>query len=244
MRRPAHRVLVVDADARSSRALQLALAEGGLQAEAVASLASLQAAGVPPPELLVFDIDLPAPAGRPAPDGLAQLRGLRLGCSLPLIVLCRSADLADRVMALDSGADDVLCKPVASRELLARIDALMRRARAGAGSAPVATRWQAGHWTLDAPDRMLSRDGGWRVPLTEAEFRLMRAFFERPRRVLQRADLLALAAPSGPASAQDSRSLDLLVSRLRGKLGDDARAPRWLHTVRGSGYRFVPGEPD
>ena len=250
MRRPAHRVLVVDADAGSRQALLLALRACGLQADAVTSLAELQAVGwQPPPDVLVYDIDLPAPPGRSAPDGLALLRGLRLNCSLPIIVLCRSDDLADRVLALDSGADDVLRKPVAGRELLARIDALMRRVRTGAGSAPAASRWQSGQWTLDATSRTLCRDGGLQVSLTDAEFRLMRAFFERPRRVLLRTDLLALADADGvPAEEQkDSRSgrgPDLLVSRLRGKLGDDARAPRWLHTVRGSGYRFVLGEPD
>jgi two-component system OmpR family response regulator len=101
----------------------------------------------------------------------------------------------------------------------------------------------AGAWRLCPLSRTLRRMNGPVVPLTPAEFRLMRAFFERPRHVLERSDLLALAtedevAVDAAEASAGSRGVDLLVSRLRGKLGDDARAPRWIRTVRGRGYRF------
>ena len=228
------------------------------------------------PDLLVLDSDAPAHAGAgnadpkakyaakasasdatlgspfaPAvitsavPDAMAALHALRRHSRLPVIMLCRADEPADRVLALQAGADDSLAKPLAVTELLARMAAVLRRVQGGPGAA--AAVLQAGAWALDPMTRELTRDGAAVVRLTDAEFRLMRAFFEQPRHVLLRSDLLALAdPPAGTAGANlgaqatqpAGRAIDLLVSRLRGKLGDDARSPRWIQTVRGRGYRF------
>ena len=243
---PRTHVLLAAADSDARQHLTQALQHRGLHVETVGSLGGWPAAGQSRlPDVLVLDLDLQGLPRRPLTDGLALLRGLRLHCSLPLVVLSHSADAADRVLALDSGADELMTKPVACAELVARIQALVRRAQAGAGGVAGAVQWRSGAWVLDGLGRTLARDAirdgspPLCVRLTEAEFRLMRAFFERPRRVLTRGDLLALGEADSPVGA--GRGPDLLVSRLRGKLGDDARAPRWLHTVRGSGYRFDLG---
>lgn len=266
--RPSPRLLLADADRDAQHALLQALQARGLQAEALHGIARLQQAeGLPPADLLLLACPRVSAAG--APDALTLLRGLRLFSRLPVIALCEGDDAADRVLALRSGADDCLACPWAMGELLARIEAVLRRGRAAPGAPPLAApagapsagHLSAGPWRLDPLRRTLCRAQDTELPLTESEFRLMCAFFQRPRHVLLRADLLALAGPgpgpdiradSSPDNGVDngldnglntvadpgSRGVDLLVSRLRGKLGDSARSPRWIQTVRGRGYRF------
>jgi DNA-binding response OmpR family regulator len=138
---------------------------------------------------------------------------------------------ADRVLGLEGGADDYVSKPFSSRELLARIRAQARRARGKAG--PALQRVEVGDIVVDAA-RMTATLAGTPLPLTTFEFALLRVLAERAGRVLSREQLLELL--HGSADEAFDRSIDVHVSRLRQKLGDDPRSPRLLKTVRGVGY--------
>jgi two-component system OmpR family response regulator len=175
------------------------------------------------PQVLLLD-------GALALDALQQLRG---HSRAPAVVLVAGCAAADRVAALESGADDALAHPVVPRELLARLRAVLRRARQ---QAPRERALRFGGWTLDRLTRVLSASSGLRVPLSLAEFRLLSAFLDNPGSVLSRERLMDLAR--GRSIDTFERSIDLLVSRLRTKLDDDPREPRHIRTVRGVGYLF------
>ncbi|MEK8028170.1 MAG: hypothetical protein RLY78_1912 [Pseudomonadota bacterium] len=246
-----HHLLLAGADPTACQSLAVTLRARGHRVEWLDDVQRLLRADWPdPPDLLLLNLSIPLRPEHLGPahglDALALLRALRLHSALPVIVLTDVDDAADRVLALHSGADDCLSQPVVVGELLARIAAVLRRWRGHERRAPATVAslpLSAGAWRLCPLSRTLRRMNGPVVPLTPAEFRLMRAFFERPRHVLERSDLLALAtedevAVDAAEASAGSRGVDLLVSRLRGKLGDDARAPRWIRTVRGRGYRF------
>ena len=147
---------------------------------------------------------------------------------------------ADRVVGLDLGADDYVVKPFDPRELVARIQTILRRAKVDREEAHVATQFgnevQFEGWRLHRTSRQLTTPQKIVVPLSNAEFRLLWAFIEHPRRVLNRDQLMDLAR--GRAVEAFDRSIDLLVSRLRQKLSDDPRSPKLLKTIRGEGYLF------
>lgn len=184
-------------------------------------------------DVLVLDLMLPG-----GEDGYALCREVRAQQPLlPILMLTARAETVDRVLGLELGADDYVVKPFEPRELVARLRALCRRLRSGQqAAAPVERRF--GDWRLDYSQRQLYRPDGVLVPLANAEFRLLATFIERPGRVLSR-DFL-LDAARGREVEQFDRSIDMLVSRLRSKLGDDARQPRLIRTVRGEGYLFDP----
>ncbi|WP_373047266.1 response regulator [Vulgatibacter sp.] len=186
-----------------------------------------------PWDVILLDLMLP---GR---DGLTICREIRARSDVPIIVLTARGEEADRVMGLELGADDYLSKPFSPRELLARIRALLRRARGQAG--PAQRTIEVGPLRLD-PGAHRATLGGTELELTAYEFTLLRVFAERAGRVLAREQLLDLAR--GSAEEAFDRSIDVHVSRLRQKLGDDARHPRWLKTVRGVGYLFAAPEAD
>jgi len=167
----------------------------------------------------------------PGKDGLDVCRELRGRSDVPIIVLTARGEEADRVMGLELGADDYLPKPFSPRELLARIRAVVRRARGRAGPALKAV--QTGRLSLDPAARRATL-GGREIALTGYEFSLLYALASRPGRVLTREQLIDLAG-GNPEEAFD-RSVDVHVSRLRHKLGDDPKRPRVLKTVRGAGY--------
>jgi DNA-binding response OmpR family regulator len=176
-------------------------------------------------DLVLLDIMLP---GR---DGLEVCRAIRERQDVPIVMLTARAEEADRVLGLESGADDYVTKPFSSRELLARIRAHVRRARGRTG--PVEKMLRAGRLTLDTGALTVTFDDK-PIALTGYEFALLRAFVERPGRVLSREQLLDIA--KGSAEDAFDRSIDGHISRLRHKLGDDPRHPRLLKTVRGAGY--------
>jgi DNA-binding response OmpR family regulator len=167
----------------------------------------------------------------PGKDGLDVCRELRARSDVPILVLTARGEEADRVMGLELGADDYLAKPFSPRELLARIRAVVRRAKGRAGPATAAVR--VGALVVDPAARRVTL-GGKEVPLTAYEFALLDALARRAGRVLSREQLMELAR--GSAEEAFDRSIDVHVSRLRQKLGDDPKRPRLIKTVRGAGY--------
>lgn len=173
----------------------------------------------------------------PGCDGIEVCRRLRMQIDVPIIMVTARRDEVDRVLGLEAGADDYVTKPFSSRELVARIGAVVRRARGQAG--PPRRMLQVGDIVLD-PGSMRVRVKSREVVLTGYEFAILRALMERSGRVLSREHLMDLAGGSSEESFE--RSIDTHISRLRQKLDDDARHPRYLKTIRGSGYLLAASE--
>jgi two-component system OmpR family response regulator len=165
---------------------------------------------------------------------------VRAQSRVPIIMLTAKGDEVDRVIGLEMGADDYLPKPFGSRELVARIRAVLRRS--GERDAPRSDRRPAHYrfdrWRLSTRTRDLLRDDGVTVPLSTGEYDLLIALVERPQRVLTRDQLLDLAR--GRAASALDRSIDTQVSRLRRKLERDPADPAIVRTVWGGGYMFTP----
>jgi len=181
-------------------------------------------------DLILLDVVLPDE------DGLLVCKRLRQVSTMPIIMLTARNDLMHRVLGLDLGADDYLGKPFDPCELLARINAVLRRFRA-VRRAAAATSVSFAGWTFDRLQRRLLAPGGITVELSNVECRLLSTFIDNAGRLLSRDQLLDLARGRG-IDAID-RSVDLSVSRLRQKLGDSSRDPRIIRTVRGQGYVFA-----
>jgi two-component system, OmpR family, response regulator len=230
---PRIRVLLVEDDERLAKLTCLYLEGSGLTVSWVTSgIGVLGDAIRHGYDAILLDLMLP---GR---DGIEVCRELRTQLDVPIIMLTARREEADRVIGLDAGADDYVTKPFSSRELVSRIRAVVRRAR-GAVS-PVGKLLRAGAITLDPASLRVTVEGR-EVHLTSYEFALLRALAERAGRVLSREQLLDLAR--GGAEEAFDRSIDVQISKLRQKLGDDARAPRYLKTVRGAGY-LLAAHPD
>ncbi len=167
----------------------------------------------------------------PGKDGLEVCREIRVRSDVPIIVLTARGEEADRVMGLELGADDYLAKPFSPRELLARIRAVVRRAKGRAG--PTREAVKVGGLVVDPAARRVTLDGR-EIVLTGYEFALLHALARRAGRILAREQLMELA--KGSAEEAFDRSIDVHVSRLRQKLGDDPKRPRLIKTVRGAGY--------
>ena len=180
------------------------------------------------PDVVLLDVMLPGMGG------LEVCRELRSKLDTPIIMVTARGEEADRVMGLEGGADDYIAKPFSSRELLARIRAQARRGRGANG--PSKTALQAGRLTID-PDAMSATLDGRALVLTTYEFMLLRALAERLGRVLTREQLVDIVR--GSAEEAFDRSVDVHVSHLRAKLGDDPRNPRLIKTVRGVGYMLA-----
>jgi DNA-binding response OmpR family regulator len=178
------------------------------------------------PDVILLDLMLPEI------DGYEVCRLLRTRVATPIIIVTARGEEADRVMGLEGGADDYIAKPFSSRELLARVRAHARRARGRVGPA-AAGALRAGPIAIDIGTRRV-RLHGEDLTLTTYEFELLRAFVERPGRVLTREQLVDFVR--GSADEAFDRSIDIHVSHLRRKLGDDSRNPHLLKTVRGVGY--------
>ena len=170
----------------------------------------------------------------PGKHGLEVCRELRSRSDVPIVILTARGEEADRVTGLELGADDYLAKPFSPRELLARIRAVVRRARGQVG--PSVKPVRVGALALD-PGARRATVQGQEIVLTGYEFSLLYALASRAGRVLSREQLIELAG--GSADDAFDRSVDVHVSRLRQKLGDDPKNPRMLKTVRGSGYMLA-----
>lgn len=184
-------------------------------------------------DLIVLDIMMPGD------DGLVLCRELKAGPhrATPVLMLTARSDETDRIVGLEMGADDYLVKPFSARELLARIKAVLRRTRMLPPNLLVTEAGallRFGNWRLDTIARHLIDEDGTAVGLSGAEYRLLRTFLDHPQRVLSRDQLLTLT--QGREAEFFDRSIDLLVSRLRQRLRDDAREPVHIKTVRSEGY--------
>ena len=188
-----------------------------------------------PYDLVILDLMLPGE------DGLSIVRRLRgANDRTPVIMLTAKGDDVDRIVGLEMGADDYLPKPFNPRELLARINAVLRRRPApDLPGAPAADLGEVrfGPFVFDAVMRTLTRDGA-PIPLTSGEFSLLKVFARHPRAPLSREKLMVLAR--GREYGAFDRSLDVQVSRLRKLLETDPANPRYIQTVWGVGYVFVP----
>lgn len=188
-------------------------------------------------DLIVLDLMMPGE------DGLTVCRNLRAAggpqANTPILMLTARGEDMDRIVGLEMGADDYLAKPFVPRELFARIRAILRRARAlppNLEAAPPANARELrfAHWRLDTISRHLIDTEGTVVPLSGAEYRMLGVFLAHPQRVLSRDQLMELT--QGREAEVFDRSIDLLVSRLRQRLGDNAREPAIIKTVRNEGY--------
>ncbi len=173
-------------------------------------------------------------------DGMQIARRLRESSGIPILMLTGRADEADRVMGLELGADDYLTKPFSPRELLARIRALLRRAKTQATVADEIAKVRAyrfGNWELNLGLRKLKAPDGRSVGLTNGEFSLLAAVLSAPQRILTRDQLLDLSRLHN-AEVYD-RSIDVQILRLRRKIEVDSSDPQYIRTERGAGYVFV-----
>lgn len=232
------RVLVVDDDAGIRDLLAEYLSRNGYAvqtaSDGAAMYAILTAGSV---DLLILDVMLPGD------DGLTLCRNLRADAafaSLPILMLTARGDDFDKIVGLEMGADDYLPKPFNPRELLARIKSLLRRSTQFNSTIAEDNRqlWHFDHWTLDLDTRELAcQNSGERMVLSAGEFRLLRLLLQCAGRVLNRDQIMD--ALHGRDSEPFDRSIDVQISRLRQKLGDDAREARLIKTVRGEGYRLA-----
>lgn len=184
-----------------------------------------------PIDLVVLDVMLPGT------DGLQLSRDIRQRSAIPVILLTARSGIYDRIMGLESGADDYVTKPFEPRELVARIHTVLRRAKPSQDSVEAVSHSDVIHfdgWVLHRGERHLTSPTGLTVALSNAEFRLLSTFLQTPRRLFSRDQLVAQAR--GRAMDVFERSIDLLVSRLRQKLAQDPLAPSMIKTVRGAGY--------
>ncbi len=232
MRNPAHILVVDDDDEGLTDLLCTYLAGFGLRTCTAGNEAQMHSQLAAQRIDLVL-LDLTAPSV----DGLKLLRAVRLASSIPVIMLSPRSHLVDRVLGLEMGADDYLCKPFEPRELVARIRTVLRRV-------PSAVRVEAADanivrfdgWELLRQERRLTSPTGQRVALSNAEFQLLSTFLNAPRRIFSRDQLMSLAR--GREMTSLDRSIDLLVSRLRQKLLDQLGDDGLIKTVRGAGYVF------
>ena len=184
-------------------------------------------------DLILLDLMLPGE------NGLALCRELRAQSRIPIIMITAKGEEVDRVIGLELGADDYLPKPFGTRELVARINAVLRRSRVDPESpADKPKQFAFDRWMLKVEARELVRDDGVAVPLSTGEFNLLIVMVERAGRVLTRDILLDLAR--GRAAGAFDRSIDTQVSRLRKKLEHDPADPKIIQTVWGGGYLFAP----
>ncbi|HEX6295994.1 MAG TPA: response regulator [Burkholderiales bacterium] len=233
------RVLIVedDYDVReataeylSSRAFAVETAESG---EAVRTALSKSV-----PDVVLLDL------GLPGEDGLGVARYLRERHDVAIIMVTGASDVVDRVVGLEVGADDYVAKPFEMRELLARINSVLRRTRRNGAvlthpSAPRANAVRLGECTLDLSAHRLLGATGDEIPITSMEFGLLRAFTEHPNQVLSRDRLLTLTR--NREWEPFDRSIDIRIARLRRKIERDPARPAIIKTVRGTGYLYAPG---
>ncbi|WP_127783620.1 response regulator [Rhodococcus sp. X156] len=222
-------VLVIDDEPQILRALRINLSVRGYEVVTAATgAAALRAAAERRPDVVILDL------GLPDLDGTEVLAGLRGWTSVPVIVLSARTDSADKVEALDAGADDYLTKPFGMDELLARLRAALRRSTATAVSSdPVVV---TASFTVDLATKTVTRDGE-KVRLTPTEWAILELLARSPGKLVGQRELLLDVW--GPAYATETHYLRVYLAQLRRKLEPDPAHPRHLLTEAGMGYRFV-----
>lgn len=224
-------ILIVDDDAQIRQLLRDYLAGFGMAVEAVADgIAMHEALGTRSFDLIILDLMLPGE------DGLTLCRNLRARSNIPILMLTARGEAMDRVVGLEIGADDYIVKPFEPRELVARINTILRRARGDREADNEPRKASFMGWNLNYMLRHLVSPDKLVIPLSNAEFRLLTVLIEHPNRVLSRDFLLDEAR--GRNMDMFDRSIDILISRVRQKLNDDPRTPTLIKTVRGEGYIF------
>jgi len=234
MNTPQDHILVVDDDLEIRQLLKAYLEKNGFQvsmaAEGTGMWTALERARI---DLIVLDLMLPGV------DGMELCRTLRASSRIPVIMLTARGDEMDRILGLEMGADDYLAKPFSARELLARIKVVLRRVR----DLPIDPMADApdqlvfSNWLLDSRTQNLKSPDGVVIPLSNAEYRLLHVLLTHPNRALTRDQLLDLT--QGRDSGPFDRSIDVLIGRLRKRLGDDAKQPTLIKTLRGRGYMLA-----
>ena len=229
------KILIVDDDVRMRELLQRYLTEQNFNVICVADALEMDKhLSHEHADLLVLDLMLPGE------DGLAICRRLRgIGNTMPIIMLTARGDEVDRIIGLEMGADDYLPKPFNPRELLARINAIMRRQVNAPPSAPVADaeNYSFGEFVFNQANRSLHK-AGEAITITSGEFALLKVFVDHPRQPLSRERLMQLAR--GRDLDVFDRSIDVQISRLRRLIETNPAKPRFLQTMWGFGYVFVP----
>lgn len=226
------KLLVVDDEATLREPLAAYLGRQGFVVREADSAAAARAAlVVDTPDLVLLDVMMPGE------DGLSLCRHLVEAKSIPTILLTAKGETTDRIVGLEIGADDYVVKPFEPRELVARIRSVLRRAGKAAPPAEDDAHYEFEGWQLDPLKRRLTDPEGTTVPISTAEFRLLTAFLDRPRQVIDRDRLLDLV--QGREAHLFDRAVDNQVSRLRRKIEADSRNPHFIQTVRGGGYRFA-----
>ena len=229
----AEKIVVIEDDPSILRGLQLNLGmEGYLVRSATDGETGLRLAKTESPDLVVVDVMLPRLGG------LEVVREIRQDDpDLPILILSAKGQEVDKVAGLKFGADDYMVKPFGLKELLARIDALLRRRRARGETGPNRSLRKVGEIELDL-DARRAAVGGRELELTSREYDLLAFFVTHPERVYSREQLME--AVWGSRYFGTARTVDNFIARLRAPIGDDAERPRHLETVRGVGYRFNP----
>jgi two-component system OmpR family response regulator len=223
------KILVVDDDAEIRNLLCGCLKGFGMRADEASCGSDMRDAMAKVEyDLIVLDLMLPDE------DGLVLCRRIRKTSDVPVIILTARGEAMERIVGLEVGADDYVVKPFEPRELVARIQAILRRVRRETPGTPGQISF--GQWRLNMTARHLIAEDGTVVVLSNAEFRLLNAFLAAPGRVLSR-DYLMDASMGKSADLYD-RGIDVLISRLRQRLGDDVKVPKLIRTIRGEGYMF------
>lgn len=230
-RESSSRLLVVDDDADIRTLLAEQLTAAGFSVSTAGNGAQMrQVLSNEQIDLIVLDLNMPRE------DGLTLCRDLRSRSTMPVIMLTARGAPVDRIVGLEMGADDYVTKPFEPRELVARIRNVLRRTSANPDSPeqPLSGQLRFGDWTFDLDKRHLVFASGRVVSLSGAEYRLLRAFTAEPNRVLTREYLVTRS--SGKPYESQQRAIDLQISRLRHKLGDDRTDSPLIKTVRNEGY--------
>jgi two-component system, OmpR family, phosphate regulon response regulator OmpR len=227
------KLLVVDDDPEILELTQEYLSQQGFVVDCVESGEAMTAfLAENSVDLIILDLMLPGE------HGLNVARRLKRDDDIPIIIVSAQGDDVDRIVGLEVGADDYIAKPFNPRELLARVRAVLRRARRSAESpSDDAEQLQFGPFTLDTASHQLLRDGS-QVPLTSGEFDLLAILAEHPNKVLHRDRILDLL--TGAERSPFDRSIDVRVTRLRSKIEPDPSNPIYIKTIWGKGYMFCP----